>query len=73
MNGTDTTTIIEDRIRLAQLSQILDHLNSADAIQQQLLADSFPEMGYEFHNEICNLADQIQAFVEDLANWPALK
>ena len=59
------TDLTEASVRAALLQQLLDHLDSANAIQQQLLGDLFPEMCYEFHDEISNLADRIEEFVED--------
>ena len=59
------TDLTEASVRAALLQQLLDHLDSANAIQQQLLGDLFPEMCYEFHDEISNLADRIEHFMED--------
>jgi hypothetical protein len=59
------TDLTQASVRAALVAQLLDHLDSANAIQQQLLADTFPEMCYEFHDEIENLADRIEHFLED--------
>lgn len=63
--ANQVTDLTEASVRAALLEQLLDHLDSANAIQQQLLGDRFPEMCYEFHDELENLADRIEHFMED--------
>jgi hypothetical protein len=59
------TELTEASHRAALLERLLDHLDSANSIQQQLLGDAEPEQCYEFHNELENLADRISDTVRE--------
>lgn len=63
--ANQVTDLSEASVRAAMLAQLLDHLDSANYIQQQLLGDLAPEQCYKFHDELENLADRIADCVED--------
>jgi hypothetical protein len=62
--SSNIADLSEASVAQALLQQLLDHLDSADAIQQALLGDSEPVKCYEFHDELDNLRHQIAELVE---------
>jgi hypothetical protein len=53
-----------DKIRAEKFHQLIDLLDQADALQQELLGDEHETACYEFHSRLNDMADE---FV-DLAN-----
>jgi hypothetical protein len=52
-----------DQIRAAKWQQLINLLHEADALQQELLGDAVA--CYEFHNQLNNIADEVECYAEE--------
>ena len=48
--------------RAEKWQQLVDLLDQADALQQELLADAALAPSYEFHTQLNNIADELTDF-----------
>lgn len=51
-----------DKIRTEKFEQLIEMLHEADALQQALLGDDYPDACYEFHNQLNILASEFEDF-----------
>jgi hypothetical protein len=54
-----------DQIRAEKFQQLIDLLHQADALQQELLGDVDAVACYEFHNQLNNIADEVECYAEE--------
>ena len=51
-----------DQIRAEKFEQLINLLHEADALQQALLGDAYPDACYEFHSQLNNMAEEFECW-----------
>jgi hypothetical protein len=54
-----------DKIRAEKFHQLIDLLDQADALQQELLGDEHETACYEFHCQLNDIADEFVDFANE--------